>query len=135
VLRSVKGERRVPAANFFKGLFETDLKRGEIVAAAEFPTAGESVFLELARRKGDYAIVGLAAHRINSEIRLAFFGAGPKPALAQSAAAAAKKSIAAAQEALAKDLDLQADLYHSKASKLHLARVLLGRALAKWNMK
>ena len=135
VIRGVKGERRVQAADFFKGLFETGLKPGEIVAAAEFPTAGDSIFMELARRKGDYAIVGLAAHRVNSEIRLAFFGAGPKPTLAKGAALAAKKSVAAAQEALAKDLDPQADLYHSGATKLHLARVLLGRALAKWNMK
>ena len=90
---------------------------------------------ELARRQGDYASVGLAAHRLDSEIRLAFFGVGAKPILAKHAAAEAKKSIAAAQQALAKDLDPPADLYHSGAAKLHLSRVLLGRAFAQWNMK
>ena len=135
VILGRKGERRVKAEHFFKGLFETDLKPGEILAAAEFPSGGESVFLELARRQGDYASAGIAAHRNGAGIRLAFFAVGPTPILATHAAAAAGKSVAAAQEALSKDLDPPADLYHSGATKLHLARVLLGRALAQWNMK
>ena len=87
------------------------------------------------RRQGDYASAGLAAHRRDSQIRLAFFGVGSTAVLAKHAAAEAKKSIAAAQQALAQDLDPPADLYHSGATKLHLARVLLGRALTQWNMK
>ena len=135
VIQGKKGERRTKATEFFKGLFETDLKPDEILTAVEFPTGGESSFHELARRQGDYASAGLAAHRRDSEIRLAFFGVGSKAILAKHAALEAKKSIAAAQQALAKDLDPPADLYHSGATKLHLARVLLGRALAQWNMK
>ena len=135
VIHGKNGERRVAAADFFQGLFETDLKPHEILAAAEFPRGGESSFQELARRHGDYASVGLAAHRRDSDLRLAFFGVGTKPVLGKHAAEAAKRSITAAQEALARDLDPPADLYHSGATKLHLARVLLGRALAQWNTK
>ena len=135
VIQGKKGERRTKASDFFKGLFETELKPVEILTGAEFPIGGESSFHELARRQGDYASVGLAAHRRDSDIRLAFFGVGAKSILAKHAAAEAKNSIAAAQQALAKDLDPPADLYHSGAAKLHLARVLLGRALAQWNMK
>ena len=135
VIQGRKGERRTKAADFFKGLFETDLAPGEILTGAEFPAGGESCFHELARRQGDYASVGLAAHRRGSEIRLAFFGVASRAVLAEVAAAEAKKSIAAAQQALAQDLDPPADLHHSGAAKLHLARVLLGRALAQWNMK
>src|SRR5207237_7686242 len=51
VLAGRRGERRVSASNFFKGLFETDIRPGEIVAAAEFPTVERSIFLELARRQ------------------------------------------------------------------------------------
>lgn len=128
VVQGKNGERRVPAAQFFKGLFETDLRPGEVLVAAEFPAGGRSVFLEFARRQGDYAIIGLAGISRNSELRIAFLGAGSTPVLARNAARA--KSIAAAKEALAKDLDPPADLYHSSATKLHLARVLLERA---WN--
>jgi carbon-monoxide dehydrogenase medium subunit len=124
-----KGERRIRAADFFKGLFETDLKADELLAAVEFKPqkAGErSAFLELARRQGDYAIVGLAAFAANGTKRLAFFGAGDRALLARNAAGA--KDLEAAKAALAKDLQPPADLYHSSQTKLHLARVLLERA-------
>jgi carbon-monoxide dehydrogenase medium subunit len=143
VIAGRKGERRVAARDFFKGLYDTDLKPGEVLVAGEFKLAPgyRSSFLEIARRHGDYAIVGLAAHgkvaggRF-SDLRLAFLGAGGKPVLAKAAAAAIEgktysaDSVAAAQAALARDLDPPADLYSSTATKLHLARVLTGRALA-----
>ena len=64
VLRSLAGEREVQAEEFFKGLFETDLRPGELIVAVKFPAtpAGMSVgFAELSRRHGDFALVGLAA--------------------------------------------------------------------------
>jgi carbon-monoxide dehydrogenase medium subunit len=122
ILRNPKGERRVKATQFFKGLFETDLKPGEILVAVEFPAAKKGdrhAFLELARRQGDYAIVGLAAWNE----RLAFFGVGPTPLLLKGL------SIEKAKEHL-KNVNPVPDLYHSSAAKRHLAGVLLERA---WN--
>lgn len=124
VIRNRNSIRRVEAARFFKGLFETDLKAGELLISVEIPAAkasDKSVFLELARRHGDYAIIGLAAH--NS--RFVFFGAGPTPVLVKGAASLDKTS-----EIVKKALKPSADLYHSAAAKLHLAGVLLERA---WN--
>lgn len=126
-IKGKQGERRVKATEFFKDLFETDLRPGELLVAAEFPVAEKSdrsVFLELTRRHGDYAIIGLAAH--NS--RIVFFGAGAKPVVAGNAAL--KKTLKEAKEALKEDLDPPADLYNSSATKLYLAGVLLERA---WN--
>ncbi len=122
-IKNRTAERRVKAEQFFKGLFETDLKSGELLVAVEFPVAAKtdrSVFLELARRHGDYAIIGLAAH--NS--RFVFLGAGSTPILIQG------DSLEKAKAALSKSLNPAADLYHSSATKLHLAGVLLERA---WN--
>jgi carbon-monoxide dehydrogenase medium subunit len=118
-ITSPRGERKVKADDFFKGLFETDLKPGEILTAAEFPSGGRSAFLELTRRHGDYAIIGLAAH----ESRCVFFNAGPKPVLVNL-----RKSLAETKAAVAKELDPPADLYNSPATKKHLAGVLLERA-------
>jgi carbon-monoxide dehydrogenase medium subunit len=128
ILQSAKTERKVAAQDFFKGLFETDLRAGEILAAVEFPRAERSVFLELARRHGDYAIVGLAGVANGAGKRIAFFGAGAVPVLALHAAQ--QSDLGKAQQALEKDLQPPADLYHSSATKLHLAKVLLSRA---WN--
>jgi carbon-monoxide dehydrogenase medium subunit len=144
VVASRSGERRVKAREFFKGLFETALAFGELIAAVELPLLGagyRSVFLELARRHGDYALVGVAAVAKSAggalaDLRLAFLGAGTTPILARGAMAAAEGKrpapdvVAAAQAALAGDLAPIGDLNGSPATKLHLARVLCGRALA-----
>jgi carbon-monoxide dehydrogenase medium subunit len=144
VLAAKAGERRVKARAFYRGLFETALGAGEVIAAVEFPILGaghRSAFLELARRHGDYAIAGIAAvAKVSggalSDARLAFIGAGPTPVLAKSAIAAVEgktltpEVVAAVQAALAKDLAPTGDLNGSAATKMHLARVLCGRALS-----
>jgi len=107
------GERRVKARDFFKSLYETDLKPGEVLTAIEIPAPGKdyrSAFLELARRAGDYAIVGVAAlARVKGatleDVRLAYLGVGQTPVLAKNAMAAAAgkppaDAAAAAQAAL-----------------------------------
>jgi len=139
------GERSIPARRFFRGLYETDLQAGEVLLGGEFRALQpgyRSAFLELARRHGDYAIAGVAAHgkfeggRF-SDVSLVFFGIGAIPVLAVSAAAALEgnpcspDTVAAVQSAVSADLKPCAcgDLYHAAATKLHLARVLAGRVV------
>jgi carbon-monoxide dehydrogenase medium subunit len=117
-----QGKRQIKASAFFKGLFETDLMPGELLTAAEFPVAAKSdrsVFLELTRRHGDYAIIGLAAHNE----RFAYLGAGDRPFLFSFG-----KNLEKAKEELKAGLNPSSDLYNSSATKLHLAGVLLERA-------
>jgi aerobic carbon-monoxide dehydrogenase medium subunit len=136
-LASRRGERRIAARDFFHGLYVTALAPDEIVTAIEIPSApagGRSLFLELARRRGDYALAGLAAVARPGDLRLVFFGVGDRPVEAKAAAAAlhgeaSPGRVAAAQAALAEDLDPAGDLQADSATKLHLARVLLGRAV------
>jgi carbon-monoxide dehydrogenase medium subunit len=144
VIRSRAGERRMAAREFFKGLYETDLRPGEVLVGGEFARLGDLYrhsFQELARRHGDYAIVGVAicariAAGVLSDVRIAFCGMGPTPMLAMAAAAAldgracSSDDIARAQASLAQDLAPFDDPYQTAATRMHLARVLLGRALA-----
>ncbi len=136
VVQGLTAERRIAAADFFLGLYTTALEPGEIVTAIEFPLPGpDSVwgFEELSRRHGDYALVGLAAtaKRTGStltEIRLAFFSVSDRPVLAVKAAAALEAGdVAGAQAALADELDPPDDPSTKAATRLHLARVILGR--------
>ncbi len=143
VLASRAGERRVAARDFFRGLYETALQPGEVLVAGEFPAQApgyRSAFGELARRHGDYAIAGLAAHgkcaaRCLSDLRLVFFGVGTMPVVATAAAAAlngkplSPEAVAKARAALAQDLDPAGDIHHSAATRMQLARVLLERVL------
>ena len=138
-----EGAREIPAAWFFRGIYTTDLREGEIVTAVAVPvtrTGWRSRFDELARRHGDYALVGLAVHcRVDDgtigEARLAFCGVGSVPVRAARAEAAlAGRSpepgvLAEAARALESDLDPPGDVHASPALRRHLAGVLLARSL------
>ena len=129
-----KGKRTIKAQDFFRGLFETALAPQEVLTAIRVPAADKDArvgFAELARRHGDYAIVGLAASaRVDgkglSNVRLAYFGVGNTPVRAKKAEAAlASGNIDAAVAAL--DLDPNDDVLATARLKKHLACVLLRR--------
>lgn len=129
-----KGKRTIKAQDFFKGLFETALGPQEVLTAIRVPAADNAArvgFAELARRHGDYAIVGLAAcARANgkglSDVRLAYFGVGSTPVRAKKAELAlASGNIDAAIKAL--DLQPHDDVQATGKVKTHLAGVLLRR--------
>lgn len=129
-----KGKRSIKAQDFFKGLFETALAPQEVLTGVRLPAATRDTrtgFAELARRHGDYAMVGLAASaradgKRLSDVRLAYFGVSDIPVRAKKAEAAlADGSIDAAVEAL--DLDPRDDVQATAKVKKHLAAVLLRR--------
>lgn len=135
------GTRRVDAPAFFHGLYETDLKPGEVLTAVHIPSAAEgcrSGFSEFSRRTGDFAIAGLAFHaRFDdgrmSDVRLAFCGVDIRPARAPAAERELegkvfdRELVEHAKARLAEDLDPPDDPQASGRMKLHLAQVLLDR--------
>lgn len=143
VLASKAGTRSVAARDFFQGLYATAMQSDEVLTEVVIPIPGAGyrhAFLELARRRGDYAIVGVAAlAKVSgsavSDLRLTFLGAGEKPLLAEKTSQVFvskgfnESSLKQAQDALGAELDPAADLYSSAATKLHLARVLTARAM------
>jgi carbon-monoxide dehydrogenase medium subunit len=129
-----KGKRSVKAADFFTGLFETALGPHDVIRAVRCPAASDDArfgFAELARRHGDYAIVGLAAAgksngKTLSDIRLVYFGVGETPVRVRRAEdALARGSVDDAVAAL--DLDPPDDIQATAKVKKHLAGVLLRR--------
>ena len=143
VIASAKGERRVAAADFFQGLYSTARQADELLVAVELPlpAPGERQhFTEVARRHGDYAVVGLAARAIWSggrleQVRLAFLSLGDRPLRATRAEAVLAGGpfddarLAAADAALRAELDPFADLTHSAAAKRQIAATLMRRAV------
>lgn len=132
------GQRTVTADAFFKGLFETALGPQDVLTAIRVPAVTSDSrcgFAELARRHGDYAIVGLAATaradgNSLADTRLAYFGVGATPVRARKAEAALsgiidETRIDAAVAAL--DLEPSDDVQADGATKRHLAGVLLRR--------
>ena len=131
VLAGPGGERRVAADDFFLGLYSTALAPDEVLTAVEIDAAegGRSAFGEYARRLGDYAMVGLAAHAARpGSLRLAWFGVGDRPVLTPATAAAALGG-GDAVATLTGELAPNGDLNATAATRLQLARVLLRSAL------
>lgn len=143
VVAGAGGERRIAASDFFVDLYTTALAEGELVVACELPlrhTSDVFVFDELARRHGDYAVVGiaLAARRVADELhrlRVVFLGIGTTPIRAGRAEAVLDGQamtpalIDRAVTTLHSELEPLADLTHTAATKRHLASVLMRRAL------
>jgi carbon-monoxide dehydrogenase medium subunit len=143
VVRGEGGERRVSARDFFTGIFETALNAHELLVAVEVPIAPANsahFFYEFARRRGDYAIAGLAAQAVVENgrfnvLRLAYFALGDRPALANAAGKLVNVTVmpalvGQASAALAEELDPHEDQQASSAMRRHLAKVLFARAVA-----
>jgi carbon-monoxide dehydrogenase medium subunit len=144
-LRRAGGDRWVAAGDFFAGLFATALEPDEILVEAAIPPLPARTgwaFLEVARRHGDYAQVGVAALVTLEEsgrcreARLVYLSVGDGPVVALVAARLlageelSPAAIAAAAEAAARDdMDPLGDIHATPEFKRHLARVLTRRAL------
>jgi aerobic carbon-monoxide dehydrogenase medium subunit len=137
------GIRRVPADAFFIDLYQTALEPGELLVALHVPSVRTSqrwAFDELARRRGDYAMVGAGllvdfdGQKVG-EARIAFLSVGATPIRAKAAERALVGSvldgeaIRRAQAALEGDLDPPEEKSLTPSMRVHLARVLLGRLL------
>lgn len=138
-----KGERRIAAGDFFKGIYETDLSPQELLIAVELPVARKNsahFFCEFARRHGDYALAGLAAQAIVdgdafTELRLVFFAVGDRPVFAKAAkrlvnVAVTPAVLSEASAVLGGELDPQEDQQASASMRRHLAKVLMARCVS-----
>jgi carbon-monoxide dehydrogenase medium subunit len=94
--RSVRGERRIPAEYFYVGPYATALEPDEMVTAIHFPHWPQDtlvIFHEVARRPGDFALVGLVGAIAVDQGKIAqagfaWFGMGPTPMKAWQAESA-----------------------------------------------
>lgn len=137
------GTRRVAADDFYLDLYQTAIEPGELLIALHVPAVKPNqlwAFDELARRRGDYAIVGAGViasldGEVASDARIVFISVGPTPVRAKAAERALignrldAEAIQRAQVALETDLDPPDDKHITSAMRMHLARVLLGRLL------
>jgi carbon-monoxide dehydrogenase medium subunit len=147
VLQSRRGSRTVPAQEFFTGLLSTALTPDELlteIRIAPRPAGTGAAFTEVARRHGDFALVGVAVElRLDERgncrsARLTLLSVGEGPVLASGAMAVlagnpptAARIAEAARVAGETDIDPPSDIHATAAYRRHLASVLVGRALTR----
>jgi len=145
--KSAAGERSIPAGEFFKGMLETALAPGELlieIALPPLPARCGTAFLEMARRHGDYALVGVAGvvtldpRGRCTAARLGLLSVGDGPVLAAEAGKVlagqtpSEELVRAAGDAAAtRDVDPPSDIHASAAYRRQLVAVLTRRALAR----
>jgi aerobic carbon-monoxide dehydrogenase medium subunit len=143
VVRGPSGERVVPAAEWFEGYLTTSRRADELLVEVRFPAAapGSGVaFHEVARRHGDFAIVGLAASLTFadgaiSDARLAFAGISDVPARAVGAEDLLRGEIPSSElfdeaaRRATEDIDPPADLHGSSEYRKKVAATLVRRGL------
>jgi carbon-monoxide dehydrogenase medium subunit len=143
VVRGPSGMRVIPAAQWFEGYLTTARRADELLVEVRFPAAGPGTgasFEEVARRHGDFAIVGLAASLVMSggvigEARLAFAGVSDVPVRATAAedllageTPSAELFDEAARRAT-EDLDPPGDLHGSPGYRKTVAAAVVRRGL------
>jgi carbon-monoxide dehydrogenase medium subunit len=134
VVRGESGARSVPAAEFFKGVFETALGPGELLTEIQVPKPASPAawsFQKFNKRGIDFAMVGAAVQGAgqNTAVALINMGSTPLRATAVESALARGASIADAAALAAEGTNAGSDIHASKAYREHLARVLVRRAL------
>jgi carbon-monoxide dehydrogenase medium subunit len=143
VVRGQSGERVIPAAQWFEGYLTTSRRPDELLVEVRFPTARQGTgvsFQEVARRHGDFAIVGLAVSLVLSggvisDARLAFAGLSDVPVRATAAEdllVGERPSTELFEEAARRatgDVDPPADLHGSSDYRKTVAAAIVRRGL------
>ncbi len=141
VLKGRKGERTVPAAQFFKGVFETEIEHDELLTEIRVPRLKSKhgwSYLKFNRRAQDWAIVAVAVVLDRSDgkidaakIGLTNMGSTPlRAGAAESAlAGAGSDSVAGAAKLAADGTNPPSDTNASAEYRRHLAQVLTRRAV------
>jgi carbon-monoxide dehydrogenase medium subunit len=133
VAQGPNGSREIPAREFYTGFLESCLAPDELLTEVRVPKMDGAAwsFQKFNRRAQDWAIVGVAAWRRNGDSGVGLVNMAPTPVLASavSTALAGGASAADAAEQAAADASPQADLNASVEYRVHLAKVLVRRAL------
>ena len=141
---SAAGERSIPAGEFFLGTLDSAVAPGELATEVQFPVlprrAAGTGFTEISRRRGDYAVCGVAAlvwlgadDRIGGA-KAAYLSVAPSPAVldlteAVAGGAADARSFPAAASLARERLRPEADIHATAGYRRQLAGVLTERAL------
>jgi CO/xanthine dehydrogenase FAD-binding subunit len=144
-LSGPNGERTVGWSDFFLSYLTTALEPAEILTSISFaipPPQTRWSFREVARRHGDYALVGigalarLAPDGSLEDARIALFGVGPTPVRLHDAERALRRrrpdaaAFAGIAAEAVRSLEPDSDIHASAAYRRELARTLIARVLA-----
>lgn len=128
----VTDQRRIPADDFFTGMYETALEPGELILQVGFPIPKQAAYIKFKQEASRYALVGVFVAKFDDGVRVAVTGAGAdgvfrceplEQALSSDFSAKAARKVTVPPDAMSTDIHAGADY------RAHLIPVLAARAV------
>ncbi|WP_406854027.1 xanthine dehydrogenase family protein subunit M [Alsobacter sp. KACC 23698] len=129
----VTNTRKIPAEQFFTGLFETALEPGEVVVKVAFPIVSKAAYAKFRNPASRYAMVGVFVSKRGSDIRVAVTGAGANGVFRAAALEEALKkrfSPKSLEGVSVPATGINGDIHASPEYRAHLITVMAKRAVA-----
>jgi len=125
-------KRKIPADKFFKGMFETDLKKGELIEAIEFEVPEKSSYAKYPNPASRYAVVGVYVAKFKKEVRVAITGAGSGVFRSKELESALSNnfSSSAIDNTSISSKGLNSDIHASAEYRAHLIKVMTRKAVS-----
>jgi carbon-monoxide dehydrogenase medium subunit len=128
----VTSSRRIPADEFFLGMFETALQERELVVALEFPRPDRASYMKYRHTASGYAVTGVFVSQTGADVRVAITGAASSVFRWSEAEQALRRNCSVAVlEGLVIDKSSLLDDVHAPAPyRANLVQVFTRRAVA-----
>ena len=125
-------KRKIPADKFFKGMFETDLKKGELIEAIEFEVPEKSAYSKYPNPASRYAVVGVYIAKLKKEVRVAVTGAASSVFRSQELESALSNNFSpsAIDKISVPSKNLNSDIHASAEYRAHIIKVMAKKAVS-----
>jgi len=125
-------KRKISADKFFKGMFETDLKKGELIESIEFEVPEKSGYAKFPNPASRYAVVGVYVAKLKNEVRVAITGAASCVYRSKELenALSSNFSDSAIDKAKISSKGLNSDIHASAEYRAHIIKVMTKKAVS-----
>ena len=125
-------KRKIPADKFFKGMFETELKKGELIESIEFEVPEKSGYAKFPNPASRYAVVGVYVAKLKNEVRVAITGAASCVYRSKELenALSSNFSDSAIDKAKISSKGLNSDIHASAEYRAHIIKVMTKKAVS-----
>ena len=124
-------KRKIPAEKFFKGMFETDLKKGELIESIEFEVPEKSAYAKYPNPASRYAVVGVYVAKSKNGVRVAVTGASSSVFRSKELESALSNNFSpsAIDNVSISNKGLNSDIHASAEYRAHMIKVMARKAV------
>ena len=125
-------KRKIQSEKFFKDMFETDLKKGELIESVEFMVPEKSSYAKFPNPASRYALVGVYVAKYKNEVRVAITGASSSVFRSKELESALTKnfSTSAIDNVNISSKNLNSDIHASAEYRAHIIKVMAKKAIS-----